>query len=1000
MRSSLKFTTVLAIAVALSVLLAPIAVAQSRGTIQGQVRAENGDPIPGATVIIKGQDTGYIRTLIADDRGFYRGGSLESDTYTITAEMEGIGSAERRNIKLYVGQILDINPQFGVDPAAGDSTVSESIIVTDEAPLVEVSRSDVASYLSQKQIEELPVPGRDFKQFTLLQPAVQDDPSRGFVTISGQRGIYSGMRVDGSSSKNAFFGYANGGEATENDGLTIAQESVKEFQVIQNGFSPEFGLDGGGFVNVLTKNGTNQFHGSAFYFKTDDSLTEDSPSSPLDNFRGVDGSTPADTFDRDNYGLTIGGPIRRDKLHFFFSWDHADRNSPTRDDLRTPGAYDALMARGFDSLLIGYTPNNDGVAAPDAVNGRTASGIFDRNVSNDILFGRIDWSASQLHQVSLRYNYVDYERTSTFLDEESLKQEEVNTLQGSLVSVVNSRGVNDFRFQYNTDDLNRGNLRVGSDVEAQFRFQTSSRCMVNCVRVSDSVGKFDFLPIIADTQSLQIKDSFSYLFGEHDVKVGFDYSEDRMKQLFAGSADGRYDYTSLDDFLANTASAARFWYGSVEFPNYDETQKVFAIFAQDTWKPGNGRLTLNYGLRYGKTDNPGNLEHAFVEGREIPDDDHIAPRIGFAYQLVEGRTDVLRGGIGVFYGRTPTLLMASAVTANGLFPNYGQLTVSPGDPGFTQFGDPIQNLNPPADTAPQVTYFDPNFKDAKNTRLNIGYERQLGRNWAASIDGLYAEGDNLARNIDANAELQGLDSFGRPIYTGMVRDPRYNTLFLRTSDGESKYQAITLKANRRFAGIYSFQAHYTWSKDKDHDSNEREATDLTVSNFEDPDYDWGYSDRNVENRFVALGTVDLPLGFLIGGTFTWQDGSPWTAVDSNVLMPNCPTRVCPAPRAIIDGRLVGRNTFQNESITRLNLRASWGYELAEARLIEVFVEVFNLFNQNSFSVDNTFNLSNDPFDAENQQFPTINGVANPEFGIADNLVTNPRSIQLGARFRF
>lgn len=1000
MRSRLNFTTVLAVAIAILVLLAPIATAQSRGTIQGQVRAENGDPIPGATVIIQGQDTGYLRTLIADDRGYYRGGSLESDTYTITAEMEGIGSAERRNIKLYVGQILDINPQFGVDPAAGESTVSESITVTDEAPLVEVSRSDVASYLGQREIERLPVPGRDFKEFTLLQPAVQDDPSRGFVSISGQRGIYSGMRVDGSSSKNAFFGYGNGGEATENNGLTIAQESVKEFQVIQNGFSPEFGLDGGGFVNVLTKNGTNQFHGSAFYYKTDDSLTEDSPSSPLDNFKGIDGSTPASTFDQDNYGLTIGGPIRRDKLHFFFSWDEANRTSPTRDNLLTPGAYDALMDLGLGDLLIGYSPNSDGIAAPDGRFGRTASGIFNRDVKNDILFGRIDWAAAQAHQVSLRYNYVDYSRTSSYLDEESLKEELINTLQGSVVSVVNSRGVNDFRFQYNTDELNRGNLRVGTDITAQLRFVTSSSCKTNCVTVADSVGKFDFLPIIADTQSLQIRDSFSYLFGEHDVKVGFDYSEDRMKQLFAGSADGRYDYNSLDDLLSNTASAARFWYGSVEYPNYDETQKVLAVFAQDTWKLGT-RLTLNYGVRWDKTDNPGNLEHAFEEGREIPDDSHFSPRVGFAYQLVDGRTDVLRGGAGVFYGRTPTLLMASAVTANGIFPNYGQLTVRPGDPGFTQFGAPIQNLNPPPTTAPQVTYFDPDFKDAKNVRLNLGYERQMGRNWALSVDGLYAEGSNLAQNIDANATLKELDPFGRPIYTGMVADPRYNTLFVRQSTGESEYKAVTLKANRRFAGIYSFQAHYTWSQDKDTDSNEREATDLTVSNQENPRYDWGYSDRNVEHRLVALGTVDLPLGFLIGGTATWQEGAPWTAVDPNVTMPNCPTRVCPAPRAVIDGRLVGRNSFQNEDITRVNLRASWGYELAEQRMIEIFVEVFNLFNSHSFGVDQAFNLSNDPFDATNQQKPTTSGgLPNPEFGIPDQLVTTPRSVQLGARFRF
>ena len=152
------------------------------------------------------------------------------------------------------------------------TATADIITVTGEAPLLEVSRSAPASYITENEIKNIPIVGRDFKQFALLNPTVIDDPQRGFIAMSGQRGVYSGMNVDGTSGKNAFFGYANGGEATENDGLVVAQESVQEFQVVQNGFAPEYGLDGGGFINVITKSGTNEFHGSAFYFTTDESL--------------------------------------------------------------------------------------------------------------------------------------------------------------------------------------------------------------------------------------------------------------------------------------------------------------------------------------------------------------------------------------------------------------------------------------------------------------------------------------------------------------------------------------------------------------------------------------------------------------------------------------------------------------------------------------------------------------------------------------------------------
>ncbi len=989
----------------LALMVAPSALrAQVLGEIKGTIKADTGQAIPGATLVIRNTETGAQRTTVTDAAGLWSVKSLPSGPYSVSASLEGM-QPKSEDVTLLVGQVLTLDLKMGVEATA------EEITVVDRTPLVETGRSTAASYITSQEVENIPIPGRDFKNFALLSPAVHDDPSRGFIAMAGQRGVYSGLRVDGTSAKNAFFGYANGGEATENDGLTIGQESVKEFQIVQNGFNPEYGLDGGGFVNVLTKSGTNQFHGTGFYYYTDDGLSADFPATPLAKFRNPSAADTAPSeFERKNYGLTAGGPFVRDRAHWFLSWDQTDRTNPFIDNLVQKGAFDAISQRAltqpeYADLIRGYTPNNDGVAPPACVFagglpnscsaiGRTASGLFERTVDNQILLGKVDFNPSPSHQASLRYNLTEYERTSTFLDEESLKKEDTDSLVGSWVWINGSSGLNDLRFQYTTDDLTRGNLRVGSPIEAEIRF------------TSDSVGKVDSLPILANTEATEINDTYSYLFGEHDLKFGVAYSSDNMAQLFAGSLDGRYDFSTLQDFINNVASAVRIYFGDVTFPNYDETQDIWAVFAQDGWR-ATDRLTVNYGLRYGKTDNPDGLAHLFAQGRSIPDDEHFEPRVGFAWQTREGASDVLRGGAGLFYGRTPSLLFASQVQENGLYPNFGRVIVRPGDVGFVPLGQAIDNENPPRNTIPSTSFLDPDFEDAEFSRFNLGYERELSTHWSAAIDLLYMEGKHLQRNYNDNVVVDHLDSFGRPVYSRTLVNPALNTLFVRRSTGESEYEAATLKVARRFAGRYSLQAHYTWSRDKDDDSNERSATTVTVSNPNHPRYDWGLSDRDIENRFVLIATSNLPFGFKVAGTAHYESGRPWTAyaasgISAAAAINNCPSNsaICPAPHSVIDGALQPRNGERNESVEQLDLRVAWGADFGRGE-IEIFGEAFNVTNEYSFSVDQTFAFDPDPSLVRSSQVPTLtNGQPNPEFGVAgDRGVQDPRYYQFGIRLR-
>ncbi len=938
------------------------------GTIEGNISDVEGDPIPGATVTATNQDTGIDRAVITDANGFYSAKALQVGTYTVSAELAGMQTTQQIDISVLVGQIKDINLTLEVESS------SEVITVTSEAPIIEVSRSGAANYIDEVAIESLPTVGRDFTDFAILTPGVQRDRSRGFLTIAGQRGMYSGLSVDGADNKSTFFGYGRGGEATENDGLIIAQDTVRQFQVVTNGFSAEYGRHGGAFVNVVTKSGTNEIRGSAFAFFRDDGMAEDLPSSPLDDHRGNDGSRPVDTFDTQNYGFSIGGPFKRDRTHYYFGIDQRDQDIPFTRSLGFAGdysTYDLVMMRAqtepaFADLVTGFDRNADG----------SAIGLFTRSVSNQILFGKLDHQINDANLITLRANWTDFERESDYLDEESLKTEDTLSFIASMTTVVGSRGVNEFRIQSADDNLDRLSLRVGTPIEAQVRFRFGD---------FNSLGKFDFLPIFVEESQLQIKNDFSYLFGAHDMKFGVDYSKDDLAQLFAGSRDGRYDFRSAEDFLNNEASAARIWFGDSTYPNYDETQAALAFYGQDSLKRDN--LTMSYGLRYTSTDNPDGLDHIEEDGRQIPDTQNLAPRFGFALAQDEGRS-VLRGGIGFFFGRTPTLLFANQVQANGVPPNYGRITVGPGENGYVPLGSPIDNENPPPGITPAISYVDPAFDDAQTVRASVGWERELGSGWSAGVDAVYAEATGLQRNTDWNRQFGGYDEYGRPTWDGRVREDVAEIL-VRQSRGESEYQAVTLKVNRRFTGRYQMGAHYTWGKDRDTDSNERSATGVTISDTGNLDYDWGLSDRDVKHRLVVTGMIQLPADFQISGIVNYQSGTPYTLVDSGVDFAYCSSVGwnCPDYRAVMNGVVVGRNTERNESIQTIDLRVGKFFRFGDGLRLDVFVEAFNLFDQNSFGVG---------FGQRNIR----NGNVPDDLGIPDFLTTRPRQVQIGGRFSF
>ena len=540
-----------------------------------------------------------------------------------------------------------------------------------------------------------------------------------------------------------------------------------------------------------------------------------------------------------------------------------------------------------------------------------------------------------------------------------------------------------FRSQYAYDDLDRLANLSDRSLQANFRIFEPS---------FGDFGKPWWLPIHVDEQKWEIQERYSFLVGNHEIRAGASLSHDILSEYFAGNADGRYDFDTVADFASGDAARARIFFGNVENPNFDVSQQTVGLYLQDSWSP-NHRLTLNYGLRWDATLNPGGIEHVLPEGASIPDDlDNLAPRAGFSWSL-DGRS-LLRGGAGVFHARTPTLLFFAPYSDTGIFPRFGNAIVAPGDIGYVPLGGPIDNANPPAGLTPSLSHVHPHHEDPRTVRFNLGYEREIGRDLAASLDVVYARGDQLGSSVDANVPAPTRDAWGRPVYSGERLNPAWGTILVRNSLSRSDYAAVTATVRRRFREGIRFQAHYTWSRDRSNDDNERSATGLTLTDPSDPDYDWGRSSRDIPHRFVASGVFALPFDIRLSGILTAQSGSPWTALDPAVGYHGHPGFSIgphgPQTRAIIGGEVAEINGERSDAWTNLDLRITKGLDLGPAR-IEALFEVFNLLNAASFRVSG----------ADQQEPRLSDGVTrNPEYGLGASLVGNQRQAQLGLRLAF
>jgi outer membrane receptor protein involved in Fe transport len=931
------------------------------GRISGTVRGADGAALPGVTVEASNQGTGLKAASFTRSDGFYQIINLPTGIYTITAAVSGFKTASRPDVRLDIGKAPTVDFHLSLE------TVQESVTVTSVTPLIEVTNTAASTTIQTTQIKTLPLNGRNYQDLVLLTPETRKDPeNRGTVLVSGQRGINTNTTLDGMDFDNGFFG-GTFGSAEGRAPLAVSQESIKEFSVIRNGASAEFGPSGGGAINLITKSGTNDFHGSGFYYNEPHATTAN-----------LANGLEAPDQKKQQYGGSIGGPILHDHLFFFASYDQQKQNVgiPVNSVVLDPDIAATYPAWASDPT---YVQTQDG----------------------RVLFGRMDYQASASQRIMARMNYAQYDG-----DHGTSSSQSQSSGHNGIEGLQSHAYVGSWSGMWGTHFLN--------DLSAQYVVEQTPRAAIPPdlpeIRYgSFSFGSTSFLPITSTADRISFGDSATYLAGNHIVKMGAEYNKTSINQIFKGNWRGVYVFAGNNEpnLLAGKWTQY-FQFGGLNGLTADEAgtaafaQKELAFFAQDQWFVS-PKLSVTAGVRYERLDNPDqpilNPNHVLDNGQfaldgQIPDqNDKWSPRAGLTYSPDE--KTAVRFSLGRFWARTPAILFAQLFTSNGL--RGTQYTINAGadgptdplSPGWGADFDPtglakIDFSQVPNPTGLGVFTASPDYKDPVTNRFTFGVDRQVLTSMTAGIEGTYALGQHLERLNDPNLVYDGTLSpiNGEPHYARTRPDPYYGRISTYTTDAKSRYWGITGYVSQRLTSDLQFLLSATWSEDKDNDSNERNFAGAQAEDLHNLQDSFSWSNRDQRWKVAANASWNTPLwGILLAGTYRYTTGSPFTATtgsDANGdgFFNDRPT---------IGGVHFTRNQFRQPNFYELDIRLAKTFPVGPVGLTAM-VECFNCTNTGNRFVTNLV--------WGDGQSPSST------FGLVNGVSTLPRTLQFAGRVDF
>ena len=963
------------------------ALAQSQantGNIEGRVTDPNAAAVPNVTVTATNLATGLQKSAQTNDEGVYRIVFLQPGAYKVeTSGAQGFVPASFTNVIVTVGGQTPLDIQLAV----GNTTVA-MVDVSAEGQVVETTRTSISSVVNERAIKNLPVNGRNFLDFATLTPSVVRDPTRqGDLAVGGQKGTLNSLQVDGADNNNTFFGQSFGRTGTRPP-YQFSEESVQEFQVNQNGFSAEFGRAGGAVINVVTKSGTNDFHGSAFEFFRDEALNSNTPILTARNAK-----RPKSQINQ--FGATLGGPIKHDRAFFFFAYDGQRSNIPNVVDppnfFAQPASIQNLLAPKMQTYQIGRDQNVYMVKSDIRLNG-----------SNQLVL--------RFNQQNFTGNNNENSGPLSVEEHSGNSVARTTTFSGSLISTLSSVLINDFRFQFGRD---REPGEANSDVP-EARIQTGGGFL--------QLGRNNFSPRETTIKRAQFIDVVSYTRGAHSLKFGADLNFDRVFNFFPGLFTGQYTFNSYALFASNTPAsftqnfAGAGTSGGTTHPDLNE----LGLFVQDDWRV-TPKFTLNLGLRYdlqGMADphvnNPSAALAAVGLSTTTPvrDRNNFGPRFGFSYAFDE--KTVLRGGYGIFFGRTPAIMLGTAHSQNGIQVTGVSLNCTlvpnpcPSYPSIFSTAPSAGGVNP------SLYLFAKDYAQPYVQQGRLGIERELFANTSLSVSYLYFRGVHLSRTRDIN--------LGTPVPTTLTDPagqtftvlrhpaarpiPGFARISLFESTAASRYNALALELKRRFTRGFQFIAAYTLSDTKD---NRPDQTMVVVGaddakglqNNLDINADWGRSDLDIRHRFVFSPVYEIGL-VQTGNAFTRQLLSHWTFSGIITLQSGFAYSALIAGDANRDGnpstdRVPGtaRNGFTTPSIYVFDTRVTKGFKFGENYNLSFLAEAFNLFNRSNIATVNTGRYGI----AGSSAVLLTNPAASTPFGGARTFL-GERQIQLGVRFQF
>lgn len=970
MRSTIRRLGLIVLAALLALTTATAVSAQTRATtadLTGVVVDASKAVVPGVAVLATNAATGLERHAVTERDGRFSIPALPPGVYTVKASLAGFATQVAENVALALGQAGELHFTLQVGGA------TETVNVVGDAPLVDVQRTAVVSVISQQQIEMLPISGRNFISFSIITPGVSTDrtPQQGAsatsgLTFAGQRARSNNITVDGLDNNDSTLGSVR---------ATFSQEAVQEFQVITNSYGAEFGKASGGIVNIVTKSGSNQPAGNAFYYFRDEALNAREHFEKFNpaGDRIERGKAP---FRQQQFGGTLGGPIRRNRSFFFLSAERlqAQANNFVNIDSTTPVVafgqnfgtlVDVLKRAGFP-VEVGNVPYD---------------------VESTQLLAKIDTSLTPKHMLAVRLNWADLlnenvepwggqiaRSRGAYLDSRD------TMAAASLTSVFSSRSVNELRFQV----ANREQSVIALDPTCTGVCDGNDEGGPTLEIGAIGVGRHRFTPQPRENQRYQLIDTLSYQAGAHHLKTGFDFSfVDHKSQALPLHFGGRYIFaplpaipalglpgpvTAIQALALGLPAAYVQGYGNPAVPY---GYRDISLFAQDDWRASD-RVTVKLGVRYQNQfwkettrKVAGLAPHGWPK-----DGNNIAPRLAVSWDPRGDKKTAVQASYGLFFDNHITAMWGITEGISGTAEHVRTLAVRiPSSVGAWR--SPGRRLPEPTTPYPSlVLSIDPGLRTPYAHHAATGVERQIGGELSVSAQFVYARGFDQVGTIDYNPITNPLTG-GRPHDVGGVPGTSASVLQY-TSWGETWYRALALSARKRFADRWQFLASYTLSKAEDtsadyqsffipqdngrgRNPNDPNGLPLGFS----PHAERGPSLQDQRHRFVISGAVEPGAGFTISAIATLASGRPYNILagadlngDGNggATAPDRPRRN-PADQATA----IGRNAALLPPQYTVDLRIGRRTPLAGRARLDLMLEMFNLFNRTNYTnVDNIY----------------------------------------------